>query len=398
MTLATTVLDHAQAGRFDEIRELFAPDLRAHVTADTLRASWDAEVCATRPDHSGRRRAARPGSRRDAVAHAGSVRARHADGHHRHQRRMDRRHPARSPYRGWRRLDCSRRTRTAPRSPRKTSRSPATAARCPAPSHCRPRHHRAPRWCCCPVPARTTATRRSAPASRSKTSRGAWPAAVSRSCARKRSPTPTARSCRPRSLSTTNTCRMPAPRRARAPAAARGGRVRRRPQPRRHHRTPGRARGTGGRRRPAGRRRAAAALGRGPPDAVPRNRAAGAAERDRHAGHAGPTRRRRPHTGNAGGRVAVRDTGGVLAQCARLPSGRRGRSAHGTHIDCQRRPRLPGDPGRRPGVVARRPGRPRERHDRGVRVRQPPARRGRGSGHAHRIRDAYSTSRRRSST
>jgi alpha-beta hydrolase superfamily lysophospholipase len=44
MTLTTTVLDHAQAGRFDEIRELFAPDLRTHVTPDTLRASWDAAV------------------------------------------------------------------------------------------------------------------------------------------------------------------------------------------------------------------------------------------------------------------------------------------------------------------------------------------------------------------
>jgi pimeloyl-ACP methyl ester carboxylesterase len=44
MTLATTVLDHAQAGRFDRIRELFAPELRTHITPDTLRASWDAAV------------------------------------------------------------------------------------------------------------------------------------------------------------------------------------------------------------------------------------------------------------------------------------------------------------------------------------------------------------------
>jgi hypothetical protein len=44
MTLTTTVLEHAQAGRFDEIRELFAPELRALVTPDTLRASWDAAI------------------------------------------------------------------------------------------------------------------------------------------------------------------------------------------------------------------------------------------------------------------------------------------------------------------------------------------------------------------
>lgn len=42
MTLATTVLDHAQAGRFNEICEMFAPELREHVAPDTLRASWDA--------------------------------------------------------------------------------------------------------------------------------------------------------------------------------------------------------------------------------------------------------------------------------------------------------------------------------------------------------------------
>jgi hypothetical protein len=44
VTLATTILDHAQAGRFEEIRDLFAPDLRVHVPPETLRASWDASV------------------------------------------------------------------------------------------------------------------------------------------------------------------------------------------------------------------------------------------------------------------------------------------------------------------------------------------------------------------
>ena len=43
-TTAATVLDHAWAGRFDAIRELFAPELRTQVTPDTLRASWDAAV------------------------------------------------------------------------------------------------------------------------------------------------------------------------------------------------------------------------------------------------------------------------------------------------------------------------------------------------------------------
>ena len=44
MTLTTTVLEHAQAGRFDRISEMFAPELRPHVAPDTLRASWDAAV------------------------------------------------------------------------------------------------------------------------------------------------------------------------------------------------------------------------------------------------------------------------------------------------------------------------------------------------------------------
>jgi pimeloyl-ACP methyl ester carboxylesterase len=49
MTLTTTVLDHAQAGRFDEIRDLFAPELRSHVAPDTLRASWDAATAQLGP-------------------------------------------------------------------------------------------------------------------------------------------------------------------------------------------------------------------------------------------------------------------------------------------------------------------------------------------------------------
>jgi uncharacterized protein len=41
---ALTVLDLARAGRFAEIRELFAPQLRAMVPAGALEAAWAAEV------------------------------------------------------------------------------------------------------------------------------------------------------------------------------------------------------------------------------------------------------------------------------------------------------------------------------------------------------------------
>ncbi|MGH3153432.1 MAG: hypothetical protein ACRDOB_22240 [Streptosporangiaceae bacterium] len=38
------VLDMARAGRFAEIRELFAPQLREMVAAGALHAAWDAEL------------------------------------------------------------------------------------------------------------------------------------------------------------------------------------------------------------------------------------------------------------------------------------------------------------------------------------------------------------------
>jgi dienelactone hydrolase len=41
---ALTVLGLAQGNRFDEIREMFAPNLRALVAADALRAAWTAEL------------------------------------------------------------------------------------------------------------------------------------------------------------------------------------------------------------------------------------------------------------------------------------------------------------------------------------------------------------------
>jgi dienelactone hydrolase len=42
--IATTVLDHFRAGRYSEIREMFAPGLRPLVTVESLRAAWGAEL------------------------------------------------------------------------------------------------------------------------------------------------------------------------------------------------------------------------------------------------------------------------------------------------------------------------------------------------------------------
>jgi uncharacterized protein len=38
------VIDHARSGRFEEIRDMFAPPLRTMVSADALRAAWKAEL------------------------------------------------------------------------------------------------------------------------------------------------------------------------------------------------------------------------------------------------------------------------------------------------------------------------------------------------------------------
>ena len=43
-TTGLTVLDMAQVGRFAEIRELFAPPLRAMVPPEALQAAWAAEI------------------------------------------------------------------------------------------------------------------------------------------------------------------------------------------------------------------------------------------------------------------------------------------------------------------------------------------------------------------
>lgn len=42
--ISTTVLELAQANRFAEIREMFAPNLRPMLTPESLRAAWNAEI------------------------------------------------------------------------------------------------------------------------------------------------------------------------------------------------------------------------------------------------------------------------------------------------------------------------------------------------------------------
>ena len=48
-TTGMTVLDLAQAGRFEKIRDLFAPPLRAMVPAEALQAAWAAEIAQLGP-------------------------------------------------------------------------------------------------------------------------------------------------------------------------------------------------------------------------------------------------------------------------------------------------------------------------------------------------------------
>ena len=48
-TTGMTVLDLAQAGRFEEIHDLFAPQLRAMVPAEALQAAWAAELAQRGP-------------------------------------------------------------------------------------------------------------------------------------------------------------------------------------------------------------------------------------------------------------------------------------------------------------------------------------------------------------
>jgi dienelactone hydrolase len=50
--VALTILDLARAGRFTDIRDRFALSLRPMVTADVLKAAWDAEVAQLGPVHS----------------------------------------------------------------------------------------------------------------------------------------------------------------------------------------------------------------------------------------------------------------------------------------------------------------------------------------------------------
>lgn len=49
VTTGLAVLDMAQAGRFAELRDLFAPQLRPMVTAEALQAAWAAELAQKGP-------------------------------------------------------------------------------------------------------------------------------------------------------------------------------------------------------------------------------------------------------------------------------------------------------------------------------------------------------------
>ena len=57
MQTSLAVLDMARTGRFAQIRDLFAPQLRAMVPAEALQAAWDAQ-----PSQE-RQRSHRPGRR-----------------------------------------------------------------------------------------------------------------------------------------------------------------------------------------------------------------------------------------------------------------------------------------------------------------------------------------------
>ena len=53
-SVVLAVLDLARAGRFAEIRERFTPGLRPMVTAEALKAAWDAEAARLGPVASAR--------------------------------------------------------------------------------------------------------------------------------------------------------------------------------------------------------------------------------------------------------------------------------------------------------------------------------------------------------
>ena len=48
-TTGMTVLDLAQAGRFEEIHDMFAPLLRAMVPTEALQSAWAAEIAQRSP-------------------------------------------------------------------------------------------------------------------------------------------------------------------------------------------------------------------------------------------------------------------------------------------------------------------------------------------------------------
>ena len=196
---ALKVLEMARAGRFAEISERFAPQLRPMVPAEALRPPGTPRSGGgSAPSPPSAHRSAAGRARRDGGARPGGVRAGsvHA-GHYRHRRRLAGgsaartalgrgAHPALAAARlcGPARFDEEEVTvGTGPLAVPGTLTVPAPQGR-----H---RYRELPSSCSA-ARERTTGTRPSGGTSRSRTSPGAWPVAASRYSASTRSPIPTA--------------------------------------------------------------------------------------------------------------------------------------------------------------------------------------------------------------
>ena len=95
-TTGMTVLDLAQAGRFEEIHDLFAPPLRAMVPAEALHAAWAAEIAQRGPVTAVGEPVSEPGRAGGRAGEdPGVVRAGRGDrGHIARRRGLAHRHPA----------------------------------------------------------------------------------------------------------------------------------------------------------------------------------------------------------------------------------------------------------------------------------------------------------------
>ena len=278
-TTGKTVLELARAGRFDQVRDLFAPNLRPMVTAETLQAASNVELARLGPVSSVGPPVAEP-------AHTGVIVV-----------RVPVTCGARAPDVGGRGARIRLAHRSAARAGQRGGARRAVGAPLRAPYHFD--EHDVPvgygplavRHDQRASPARATPAvvllGGSGPVdrdetigretSRSRTSRGAWPAAAWRCCASTRSPSPTGTRCPGARLHAgrrVRPSRRGDPSAAPAPGRRRRAGCGRRAQPGRHGRPARRGgRAVGRRAGHPGRRDAAAALGRGP--AVPLPRLAG---------------------------------------------------------------------------------------------------------------------------